>query len=191
MKYCSECGAKVEWRLPEGDNRERHVCIECNTIHYQNPKIVAGCLPVWQNKILLCKRAIEPRYGLWTLPAGYMENAETTVEAAMRETREEACANVEVVDLFTMLSLPHINQVYMMYRADLIDENFSPGCESLETRLFAEHEIPWKEIAFPVITTTLEIFFADRKQGAFGIHTGDMVRIPDQDYAFRLNRLKS
>lgn len=191
MKYCSECGAEVEWRQPEGDNRKRFVCVECSTIHYQNPKIVAGCIPVWQDKVLLCRRGIEPRYGKWTLPAGFMENQETTVEAALRETREEACAQVDVVDLFTMLSLPHISQVYMMYRGVLLNEDFFPGEESLETRLFAEHEIPWDEMAFPVITATLELFFNDRKQGNFRIHTGEMIRIPDQQYAFELNCLNT
>jgi ADP-ribose pyrophosphatase YjhB (NUDIX family) len=189
MKYCSECGAAVEWKQPDGDNRKRFVCVECSTIHYQNPKIVAGCIPVWQDKVLLCRRAIEPRYGKWTLPAGFMENSETTIEAALRETYEEACANVNVVDLFTILSLPHISQVYMMYRGELVDIDFSPGEESLETRLFEEHEIPWDEMAFPVISVTLELFFKDRQQGDFRIHTGDMIRTSEQPYAFQLNTL--
>ena len=138
--------------MPEGDNRERAVCSACDTIHYQNPKIVAGALPVWEDRILLCKRAIEPRYGTWTLPAGFMENGETVEQGARRETHEEARAELQELSLYTMLSIPHISQVYIMFRGQLMAEDaFSPGDESLETTLFAEHEIPWDEIAFPVI----------------------------------------
>lgn len=184
MKFCCHCGERVVWRQPAGDNRERFICEHCDTIHYQNPNIVAGCLPTWQDKVLLCRRGIEPRYGLWTLPAGFMENHETTIEAAQRETYEEATTRVRVLDLFTNLSLPHISQVYMMYRAELIDGRFSPGAESLETRLFAEHEIPWEELAFPVIRVTLELFFADRRAGRYRVHSGDMQRQANTSFTF-------
>ena len=176
MKYCSECGGKINISIPEGDNRPRHVCISCGVIHYQNPKMVVGCLIEHENKILLCKRAIEPRYGLWTLPAGFMENQETTMQAAQRETQEEAGAEVEIIELFTMFSLPHIDQVYMLYRANFKQPEFSAGTESLEVKLFDEADIPWDEMAFPVITESLKRYFLDRKRGQFQIHTGAMIK---------------
>lgn len=184
MKYCSECGAEVTLEIPSGDNRPRYICSQCETIHYSNPKIVAGCIPVWQDKILLCKRAIEPRHGLWTLPAGFMENDESTVEAAMRETMEEAGANVEVRDLYTMISLVHINQVYMMFLADMTNTEFAPGEESLEVDLFGESEIPWDQIAFPVIEETMRLFFADRASGNFRTRIGEMTVINREERQF-------
>jgi len=184
MKYCSECGAEVTLEIPQGDNRPRHICSNCETIHYSNPKIVAGCIPVWEDKILLCKRAIEPRLGLWTLPAGFMENNESTVEAALRETMEEAGAMVEVRDLYTMISLVHINQVYMMFLADMKDTKFEAGTESLEVDLFAEHEIPWDQIAFPVIEQTMRMFYADRSSGNFQTHIGEMTVIDREKRLF-------
>ena len=180
MKYCSECGGKVQHTVPEGDNRLRHVCTECAAIHYQNPKMVVGCVVEHEDKILLCKRAIEPRYGLWTLPAGFMENAETTMEAAARETYEEANARVEIIQLFTMFSLPHIDQVYMLYRARFKEPGFSAGTESLEVDLFDEAHIPWDEIAFPVITESLKRYFADKCAGQFQIHNGAMHKKTDE-----------
>ncbi len=170
MKFCSECGQPVSLKVPAGDNRPRHVCDACGTIHYQNPKIVAGALPVWEDKVLLCRRAIEPRYGLWTLPAGFMENGETMDEAALRESREEANANLVIEGLYTVISLPSINQVYVMYRARLQDLAFHPGEESLETALFGEAEIPWDRLAFRTIRYTLERYFADRRQNRFPVH---------------------
>jgi len=168
MKFCSECGsAALEFRIPDGDTMARRVCTTCGAIHYQNPKVVVGCLPLWDEKVLLCKRAIEPRFGLWTLPAGFLENGETIFAAAARETLEEARARVEVGPLYTMISLPHISQVYVMFRARMLDLDFGAGPESLEVRLFAEDEIPWTEIAFRTITRTLRNFFLDRKLGAF------------------------
>ena len=171
MKFCSQCGESVTQRIPEGDNRIRYVCDRCETIHYQNPNIVAGCIPVYGDQILLCKRAIEPRYGMWTLPAGYMENEETVEQAALRESVEEANANVRLEQLYSVFSLPHANQVYMMYRATLLDENFSPGSESLEVRLFSEHEIPWDQLAFRTIDYTLKYFFEDRKKNKFELRS--------------------
>lgn len=176
MKYCSNCGDSVVMKIPEGDNRERHVCDTCDTIHYQNPKIVAGCVPVWEKKILLCRRAIQPRYGLWTLPAGFMENGESTVQAAAREAFEEANAVVENLTLYGLYNLVHINQVYLMFRGDLKDGQASAGEESLEVDLFHENDIPWQELAFPVVKETLERYFEERKQGVYQVHSGDIMR---------------
>lgn len=180
MKFCSQCGSIVELRIPEGDNLPRFVCNQCAAIHYQNPKIVAGCIPEWKDKILLCRRAIEPQYGYWTLPAGFMENYETTADAAQRETREEANANVEIIGLYAMFDIPHISQVYLMFRARLLDLEFNAGEESLEVKLFDEHEIPWNELAFPVINETLKHYYQDRQDNRFDLRHG---RIPPrQDY---------
>jgi len=179
MKFCSHCGSnRLEWRIPDGDTLPRYVCASCGTIHYQNPKVVVGCLPEWQDQVLLCKRAIEPRYGLWTLPAGFLENGETVVAGAIRETLEEANARVEVGELYTMISLPQINQVYMMFRARLVDLRFGPGTESLEVALFDEADIPWEALAFRTITRTLRNFFLDRKLGAFPIRVSAIERRP-------------
>lgn len=174
MKYCSTCGHPVEQRIPPGDNRHRFVCTSCETIHYQNPRIVAGTVPVWEGRILLCKRAIEPRYGYWTLPAGFMENSETTQEAAARETLEEAMAKVVIEDLYTMIHVPHIDQVHMFYRARLIDGTFGAGEESLESRLFAFDEIPWDEISFPTVRRTLELFIEDSQRGDYPVRISDI-----------------
>jgi ADP-ribose pyrophosphatase YjhB (NUDIX family) len=179
MRYCSNCGAPLEVRIPEGDDRHRHTCPACGAVHYQNPKLVVGCLPEWGDRILLCRRGIEPRYGLWTLPAGYMENDETVEEAALRETLEEANARVEIVSLFSLVSLPHINQVYMLFRGRLLDLDFSAGQETLEARLFSERQIPWDELAFSSIRRTLELYFRDREAGCYGTHTGT-IRVPPQ-----------
>lgn len=185
MKFCSECAHPVTVAIPEGDNRPRYVCTNCGTIHYQNPKMVIGSIPVWERdgvtQVLLCKRAIEPRYGYWTLPAGFMENEETTGEAAVRETEEEAGANVELGNLFTLLNVAHVHQVHLFYLARLRDLNFAPGIESLDVQLFSEQEIPWDDLAFPTIRTTLELFFADRARmredgGTHGFHTQDIVQ---------------
>ena len=178
MIYCSNCGSRVVEKTPAGDDRLRFVCDACNTIHYQNPKIVAGCIPVTGNSLLLCKRAIEPRYGLWTLPAGFMENGESTEQAAVRETREEACASVEELELYGVFSIPHINQVYMMFRAALAADDFEPGRESLEVRLFQEQEIPWEKLAFPVVRTTLEHYFTDLRRNRFPVHVENIIRHP-------------
>jgi len=175
VKYCSECGAPVELSVPQDDSRERHVCTVCNTIHYQNPKIIAGAIPEWEDgRILLCRRAIEPRHGLWTLPAGFMENGETTTQAAARETLEEANARIDVIGLYAMFNLPYINQVQLLFRAKLLDLDFSAGVESLEVGLFAENEIPWDTLAFRPIRSTLENFFADRKRGEFTFRNSDL-----------------
>ncbi|WP_439861194.1 NUDIX hydrolase [Pseudomonas sp. MBLB4136] len=169
MKFCSHCGNPVSQRVPAGDNRPRYVCEHCHTIHYQNPRIVAGCLPIWGEQVLLCRRAIEPRRGYWTLPAGFMENGETLEQAAARETQEEACARVRDLSLYTLFDLPHINQVYLFFRAELVDLDFAVGEESLEVQLFHEGDIPWSELAFPTVGRTLECFFADRREHVYPV----------------------
>jgi ADP-ribose pyrophosphatase YjhB (NUDIX family) len=174
-RFCMQCGsAKVELRVPHGDDRERHVCGDCGNIHYLNPKIVVGTVPIWKEQVLLCKRAIEPRYGLWTLPAGFMEEGETLEEGAMRETLEEANARVTIEQMYVTLSLPQISQVYVLFRARLDDLDFSSGSESLEVKLFDENDIPWDALAFRTIEQTLKHYFADRKQGVFGPHIGEI-----------------
>ncbi|MBI3899142.1 MAG: zinc ribbon domain-containing protein [Gammaproteobacteria bacterium] len=191
MNYCSQCGAGVELRVPAGDNLPRHVCGQCGEIHYINPKVVVGCIPRWQDKILLCRRAIEPRYGLWTLPAGFLENNETTIEGAIREMLEEASAKVRIASLYTLFNLPHISQVYVMFLADLIAPEYGPGTESLEVELYDERDIPWDQIAFPVIEETLRLFFADRRHGRFPVHTGDIRRLSVEERVFDVQMLES
>lgn len=193
MKFCSECANPVSLAIPAGDNRPRYVCAACGAIHYQNPKMVLGSIPVWEAdgeiRVLLCTRAIEPRYGYWTLPAGFMENGETTAEAALRETREEAGANVKLGKLFSLLNVVRVQQVHMFYLATLLDLDFAPGEESLDVRLFSEAEIPWDELAFPTVRTTLELFFADRArqragtQADYGFHEQDITRAMRADAA--------
>lgn len=170
IRYCCTCAAPVALTVPPGDSLPRHVCPACGAIHYRNPRLVVGALPVWEGKVLLCRRAIAPRHGFWTLPAGFMENAESVADAAMRETLEEARAHVELDELFTMISVPHISQVHVIYRARLLNLDFSPGEESLEVALFDEAAIPWTEIAFRTVARTLQLYFADRARGQFGTY---------------------
>ncbi len=170
MNYCTQCGTHVELRIPEGDSHLRHVCPQCGEIHYQNPKVIVGCIAQWEQRILLCRRAIEPCYGLWTLPAGFMENGESTTQAALRETYEEACARVSIERLFALINIPHISQVHLFYRARLLDTNFGAGEESLETQLFSEDEIPWHELAFSSVDQCLKAYFGDRRTGRFEFH---------------------
>lgn len=177
MNFCSQCGSSaVEQRIPDGDTLPRWVCAKCGAIHYQNPKVVVGCLPDWEGRVLLCRRAIDPRRGLWTLPAGFLENGETLLAGAARETAEEARARVEVGSLYTVISLPHINQIYVMFRARLLDLGFGPGAESLEVLLFDEDAIPWSELAFRTIARTLRSYFLDRKLGEFPVHVSALER---------------
>ena len=178
MKFCSHCGGEVEHKIPDGDNRLRYVCTVCGIIHYQNPNIVAGTIPVYEDKILLCRRAIEPRHGFWTLPAGFMENQETTIEAAMRETWEEAEAKVEIDGLFTVINVPQIDQVHMFFRATLIGGHYGVGPESLETQLFSEEDIPWDELAFPTVKRTLKRFLSSRESNTFEVEVSDIIREP-------------
>lgn len=174
MNFCSHCGADVALRIPAGDNLPRHVCNDCGTIHYVNPKLVVGTVTEHAGRVLLCRRAIEPRHGFWTLPAGFMENGESTAEGAARETREEACAQVEAGELFTLISIPHINQVHLMYRARMLAPHIAPGEESLEVGWFDEHEIPWEQLAFRTIEVTLRHYFDDRRSGRFELHCCDL-----------------
>lgn len=175
MNFCSQCGAGLTQRIPAGDNRRRFVCDQCQTIHYQNPRMVVGTIPVWQDRILLCRRAIEPRTGLWTLPAGYLENGETMCDGARRETREEAGADLEELTPFALFDLPFINQVYLMFRGALTTTAYHPGEESLEVQLFSEADIPWDELAFVVVRETLKRYFSNRDEGRFRLHTGTIV----------------
>ena len=184
MNFCSHCGETVILKIPEDDNRQRYVCLSCEMIHYQNPKVVTGCLPVWEDKILLCKRAIEPRYGLWTLPAGVMELGETTVEAAARETMEEANARVNIQGLYVVINLTQVDQVFMMFRSQLLDLDFSPGVESLAVELYTKQDIPWDSLAFGTIRQTLDFFFEDQQTGDYPLHVGDIVKHGD-NYSFR------
>ena len=171
MKFCSQCGHSVSQHIPPGDSRLRYVCPQCQTVHYQNPNIVAGCLPTWGSQVLLCRRAIEPRKGYWTLPAGFMENGETVEQAARRETREEACAEVTNLNIYTLIDVPHINQVHIFYRAELQSPDFAAGDESLDVRLFDEADIPWSELAFRTVSRTLECFFSDRHGNAYPVRS--------------------
>lgn len=179
MNFCSSCGEKVGLVIPEGDNRLRHVCASCGEIHYQNPKIITGCIPEWDGDILLCRRAIEPRSGLWTLPAGFMENQETNLEGAARESREEANAEMCDMKLFSMFSIPHRNQIYTMYRGELHEGKASAGEETLEVAMVREEDIPWQELAFPVVVENLKLYFEDRRNGAFKTHYGEIVKQDD------------
>lgn len=174
MKFCPHCGSLLRQGIPEGDDRLRHICDACETIHYQNPKLIAGCIPVWEGRILLCKRAIEPRKGFWTLPAGFMELGETIAQAAEREAHEEANVEVAIGDIFTIFNLPHISQVYVFFRAEMLSEKFSSGAESLETRLFDEDEIPWQDISFETVHRSLQFFLADRRAGEFRMRIQDI-----------------
>jgi ADP-ribose pyrophosphatase YjhB (NUDIX family) len=172
MKFCSNCSAPVTVRVPPGDTLPRHVCDNCHTIHYQNPRMVVGCIPEWGDRILLCRRGIEPRHGLWTVPAGYMENGETTYQGAIRETLEEANARVEIGMLYALYNIPHIDQVYILFRARLLDADVKPGAETLEVKLFAEQEIPWEAIAFASVRNTLQHYYSDRRNGQYQFHLG-------------------
>ena len=178
MKFCSNCGAAVALKIPAGDSLPRHVCDACSTIHYQNPKMIVGCIAEWEHRILLCRRAIEPRHGLWTVPAGFMENGETTAQGAARETLEEANARVEIGPLYAMYNIPHINQVYILFRARLLDLDFSAGAESLEVQLFDEADVPWETLAFATVRNTLTHYYADRKTGEYRFHLGTIERTP-------------
>ena len=175
IKHCKQCGTAVEHRIPDdGDTKIRAVCPQCKTIHYVNPLNVVGTIPVWGDKVLLCKRNIEPRFGKWTLPAGFMEMGETTAQGAARETDEEAGAQFEMQELFSLVNVARVGQVHLFYRAQLTSDQFQPGIETQEALLFSEADIPWDELAFRTVKETLERFFADRKAGSFGFHVLDI-----------------
>jgi ADP-ribose pyrophosphatase YjhB (NUDIX family) len=175
IKFCKNCGTAVVYRQPDdGDTKNRAVCPACNTVHYENPLNVVGTVPVWDDKVLLCKRNIEPRKGKWTLPAGFMELEETTAEGAARETVEEAGAQFEMQSLFSVLSVPRVGQVHLFYRAKLTSDQFNPGFETMEAKLFAEADIPWDEIAFRTVKVTLEKYFSDKAKGNYSVHEADI-----------------
>lgn len=175
MKYCSECGHTVAKHIPEHDNRERFVCTRCGTIHYQNPRIIAGCLPVFAGQILLCRRNIEPRKGYWTLPAGFMEEGETLQQGAARETLEEAGINVTAGPLLSMISVPHISQVHIFFLAQMDSaQHASSTSESTEIKLFAPQDIPWDEIAFPTVSRTLRDYLNDVASGTLLYRVSDI-----------------
>jgi len=176
VKFCSNCAAPVAKRVPPGDSLPRWVCDQCGEIHYQNPKLVVGTIAEQDGRILLCRRAIEPRYGYWTLPAGYMENDESTGQAAERETREEAGAKIELGVPFSMISIPYVNQVHLFYRARLLELDFRPGDETLEVAMVEEAQVPWKELAFRTVSMTLKLWFEDRRAGAFGFHASELLK---------------
>lgn len=174
IQHCRVCGGATAYRVPAGDNRERAVCTVCGEIHYENPINVVGTVPVWGDQVLLCRRNIEPRYGLWTLPAGFLELGETTAQGAVRETIEEAGARIELQELFSVLNVVRVGQLHLFYRARLLDARFDPGPETIEAQLFHEHEVPWDQIAFRTVRETLRCFFADRSRGRFELHLGDI-----------------
>lgn len=171
MNFCSDCGQRVEFRIPAGDSFPRHVCTACGKVHYVNPLIVVGCVPEDGTRILLCRRAIEPRSGYWTIPAGFMENGETLIQGAMRETMEEAMARVAIRDLFAVVDVVHARQVHIMFRATLLEGGFGAGAESLEVALFEPEEIPWDDIAFLSVRFALEKCLEDRAAGIERLHT--------------------
>ena len=182
MSFCTECGNALIEEVPAGDDRIRGVCPACGHIHYVNPKVIVGCIPRWQDRILLCRRAIEPRMGRWTLPAGFMELEETSADGAARETWEEARAKVTMGPLFSVINVPHISQVYLLYLADMVSSAHAPGPESTDTRLVLPQDIPWPELAFPTIRRTLEFYVDDLASGAFTLHTDTIhwpPRVPD------------
>ena len=174
MNYCSNCGQPLTYGTPPGDDRSRYCCDTCGMIHYQNPRMVVGCIPEMQDRILLCRRAIEPCYGKWTLPAGYLENGETVAAGAGRETYEEARARVEIMSPYALYNICYVNQIYLIFRARLMDHNFGPGSESIEVKLFLEEDIPWDEMAFRVIEQTLVQYFKDRLSGIFPFYVGEI-----------------
>ncbi len=174
IQHCRVCGGRTEYRVPADDNRERATCTLCSEIHYENPINVVGTVPVWGDQVLLCRRNIEPRYGLWTLPAGFLELGESTAEGAVRETVEEAGARIELQSLFTVLNVVRVGQLHLFYLARMLDTTLAPGPETIEARLFREDEVPWDTLAFRTVRDTLRHFFADRRQGHFAIHAGDI-----------------
>jgi ADP-ribose pyrophosphatase YjhB (NUDIX family) len=174
LRYCNQCGSRISYRIPPGDSLPRFVCDQCQTIHYENPKMVVGCIPEWNDRILFCRRAIEPQYGKWTVPAGFLEKGETIAAGARRETFEEAGATVQALKPFALFDLVFVAQVYLIFRSGLKHPGFKAGDESLEVRFFREEEVPWKDLAFPVIRKSLRLYFKDRAKGDFSFHTGEI-----------------
>lgn len=181
INFCSNCGKPVSYGIPPGDDHERYYCGSCGNVHYQNPKIVVGSLPEYNGRILLCRRAIDPCHGLWTLPAGYLEDGESATAGAIRETREEACADILNLSAYTLYSIPHISQIYLIFRADLSGGTFRPGPESLEVKLFEAAKIPWGELAFRAIRATLQCYVEDLSEGRFKFHVGEIAPLKNRD----------
>jgi len=167
QKYCSQCGVPTVAAVPPGDNRLRDLCQQCGAIHYQNPRMVVGCLPVWQGQVLLCLRAIEPRRNTWTLPAGFMELAESAQQGAVRETEEEAGAQVRLRNLYTVIDIPQADQVHLYFLADVLSPVLDPGPESLDARFFALDDIPWDTLSFRSVDMTLRHYIADTHEADF------------------------
>lgn len=178
MNFCSNCGAKVTFALPEGDTQMRHICTQCHRIHYQNPKIITGCIAHLEGKILLCRRAIAPGYGRWSIPAGYLENEETTQQGALRECSEEAGAQMSIKNLYTVINMPDIQEVYLLYRAELTSLHLKAGPESLEVGLFSEDELPWEELAFHQLTPILKAFYNDQRVASYPTRNLDIESKP-------------
>ncbi len=176
LNFCSHCGAPVALKIPAGDHLPRFVCTSCGTIHYKNPLLVLGCVPEWEGRILLCRRAIEPRRGYWTVPAGFMENGETLQHAAARECYEEALARVEIGSLLAVVSVLHAHQVHVMFRARMLTPAFGPGPESEAVGLYEEAQIPWADLAFPSGEFTLRQYFKDRALGVENHHFAELNR---------------
>jgi len=170
QRFCSQCGATLTRMVPPGDNRERDLCQQCGAVHYQNPRMVVGTIPVWEDRILLCRRAIEPRYDTWTLPAGFMELSETTMQGAERETLEESGARIRIGELFTVIDVPHVDQVHLYFLAQALGPELDPGPESLEARYYDEADIPWEQLSFRTVSSTLRHFLEDRRRGRFAPH---------------------
>src|SRR5690625_745004 len=177
QRFCTQCGTPLSQIIPPDDNRLRDACGRCGAVHYQNPRNVVGVLAVWQQKILLCKRAIEPRFNTWTLPAGFMELGESTAQGAMRETQEEAGAQIELGALYTIIDVPHAEQVHFYYLARVLSPELYPGPESLDAAFFAIEDIPWQRLAFRTVVTTLEHYIRDRETGVFPIHHYDIEQV--------------
>ena len=175
IRHCKQCGTAVTYRLPDdGDTRERAICPACHTVHYENPLNVVGTIPIWNDQVLLCKRNIEPRLGKWTLPAGFMELGETIMQGAARETQEEAGAQFQMLEMFTIMNVVRVGQVHFFFRAQLTSPDFDPGHETQEARLFTEQDIPWDDIAFRTVRETLRCYFADRARGHYSLHQIDI-----------------
>lgn len=180
MNCCIHCGKPTTAQIPHGDDKLRQVCSACGTIHYENPKVICGALVIWDEQILLCRRAIEPRHGYWTLPAGYMELNETMQQGAERETLEEAEAHIQTDQLYCLYDIPHIGQIYAIFKAQLKDGVFGAGTETLESRLFHKHEIPWDELAFQSVRRTLTHYFSDHEQQHYPLHLETLHRTADE-----------
>jgi len=182
VKYCNQCGSEGTYRIPRGDDRPRFICDSCQTIHYQNPKLVVGCIPLWEDRVLMCRRAIQPRYGKWTIPAGFLEIGETVEEGAMRETYEESGATVEIIKPYALYNLSFIGQVYLIFLSRLVDSNFRMGYESREVRLLEEDEIAWDELAFPVIRKVLQQYFKDTSKKIYNFYMDDITQEMNQEF---------